>query len=103
MSQKQKLVPTPDQFESLADYAHDTWCGWLTYLFEKSTLNEDGSVTIPQKLVERWERQRTTKYALLSSAEQESDRDEAETIIATINKWDELNIEDVDVEVSNKS
>ena len=45
------------------------------------TKNEDGSVTIPQELVERWERQTATPYAELSGPEQDSDRKEADKFI----------------------
>ena len=51
------------------------------HLFKKSTKNEDGSVTIPQELVERWERQTATPYAELSGPEQDSDRKEADKFI----------------------
>ena len=42
--------------EKLADYAHDAQASWMEYMFRQSTLNEDGSVTIPRSLVERWEK-----------------------------------------------
>lgn len=70
--------------EPLADYAHSAWSNWMTYLFSKSTQNEDGSVTIPRELVERWTRQATTLYPGLPEGEKESDRKEAYVIIETI-------------------
>jgi len=63
--------------EQLAKYAHEAWSGWMIYLFEKSELNEIGSVTIPPVLVDRWKRQMTTRYDDLPESEKESDRAEA--------------------------
>ena len=65
------------KMEELSDYAHSAWAGWMKYLFEKSTKNTDGSVTIPSELVERWERQVNTEYDFLSELEKDSDRKEA--------------------------
>lgn len=64
----------------LAAYAHEAWAGWMRYLFSKSTLNLDGSVTIPREFAERWLRQMTTPYDELPENEKQSDRDEAEKI-----------------------
>jgi len=63
--------------EQLAAYAHEAWAGWMGYLFEKSSKNPDGSVTIPAELVERWTRQMGTAYADLPEDEKHSDRVEA--------------------------
>jgi hypothetical protein len=54
----------------------------MEYLFEKSTRNADGSTTIPAWAVERWERQACTKYADLPESEKESDRHEADKMLA---------------------
>lgn len=70
--------------EKLSEYAHKAWSGWMNYLFEKSTLNEDGTVTIPKWAVDRWKRQANTKYSELSVSEQESDRKEADVMIEII-------------------
>ena len=67
--------------ESLADYAHDAWSGWMQYLFDKSRRNPDGSVTIPPDLVTRWKRQMLTDYADLSANEQASDLAEADKML----------------------
>ncbi|MCP3966699.1 MAG: hypothetical protein GY718_10165 [Lentisphaerae bacterium] len=61
----------------------------MAYLFEKSVANEDGTMTIPQWAVERWTRQMNTKYVDLPEEEKESDRQEAEKIIAIIRCYDE--------------
>ena len=70
--------------EQLADYAHTTWSGWMKYLFEKSWRNADGSVTIPAELVLRWQRQMETDYARLPENEKDSDRAEADRMIAIV-------------------
>ena len=67
--------------EALADYAHKAWSGWMAYLFEKSTLNSDSTVTIPKWAVERWGRQVETPYVELPSNEKDSDRSEADKMI----------------------
>ena len=63
--------------ESLAAYAHKTWVEWMDYLFSRSVLNANGSVTIPTDLVSRWKRQAGTPYAALPESEKASDRKEA--------------------------
>ncbi|KKK76223.1 hypothetical protein LCGC14_2865830 [marine sediment metagenome] len=68
--------------EQLANYAHSAWSGWMRYLFEKSTLNDDGTVTIPKWAVERWMKQSKTDYVELPEGEKESDREEADRMIA---------------------
>ena len=73
-----------DMREALAAYAHDMWSGWMQYLFNKSTINKDGTMTIPAWAVSRWTRQVDTNYADLSEEEKESDRKEADGIINII-------------------
>ena len=68
------------QQTALADYAHEAWSSWMRYLFGRSTLNEDGTVTIPKLSVERWQRQMNTPFSELPSEEQRSDYAEAERI-----------------------
>lgn len=70
--------------ELLAGYAHDAWTGWMNYLFTKGTMNQDGSFTIHPDSVERWLRQAATEYSKLSHAEKESDRAEADKMIALL-------------------
>lgn len=70
--------------ESLADYAHDAWSGWMSYLFSVSTRNEDGTVTIPKWAVDRWVRQMGTPYAELPEEEKESDRKEADKMVKIV-------------------
>ena len=76
------MSETDDYREQFAEYAHDAWAGWMSYLFSKSTKNEDGTVTIPAWAVERWTRQMNTQYWDLPEEEKNSDREEADKIIA---------------------
>lgn len=70
--------------EKLSKLAHDQWSGWMKYLFEKSILNEDGTVTIPKWAVDRWKRQMSTDYDDLPEEEKESDRHEADRVLLII-------------------
>lgn len=71
--------------EALAEYAHDAWSGWMIYLFQKSVTNiENGTVTIPKWAVDRWFRQTQTAYADLPEEEKESDRAEADKMLAIV-------------------
>ena len=73
--------------EQLAELAHEQWSGWMKYLFDKSTINDDGTATIPPWAVERWYRQMNTEYKDLPTHEQDSDRTEADKIIDLVKKW----------------
>lgn len=74
--------------EKLAEYAHTAWSGWMVYLFEKceggGTVDgvEPIPVVIPGWAVERWQRQMNTPYADLPENEKESDRAEADRMLA---------------------
>lgn len=70
--------------DPLAAYVHEAWAGWMKYLFEKSTRNPDGTVTIPVWAVERWERQINTPYEELPEDEQRLDQDEADKIMQIV-------------------
>jgi len=70
--------------EELAEYAHNAWAGWMKYLFEKSAQNADGTVTIPVWAVIRWRRQMNTQYKALPEGERESDRLEADKMLAIL-------------------
>jgi hypothetical protein len=82
--QKISKLDTQTLREQFADLAHKQWSGWMEYLFEKSTKNEDGTVTIPRWAVDRWSRQINTEYKDLSQQEQDSDRTEADKFLAVL-------------------
>jgi hypothetical protein len=79
-----------DVREQLADYAHAAWAGWMEYLFSKCAPGTDGdefadgSLVIPPWAVERWKRQAATAYTDLPEQEKESDRKEADRMLAIV-------------------
>lgn len=75
--------------EALAEYAHEAWSGWMKYMFEKMTegvtdSKVDGTFVMPEWAVKRWSRQMNIPYAELPEQEKESDRQEADRMLAII-------------------
>lgn len=70
--------------ERLADLEHARWSRWQAHLHSKCRINQDGSLTIPAELVERWERQIATPYAMLSEREKDSDRREVDQYLPMV-------------------
>lgn len=70
--------------EQLAAIQHSIWAHWMKYLFSVCVRNQDGSATIPADLVQRWMQQIITSYDELSEQEKDSDREQADKILATI-------------------
>ena len=77
--------------EALAAYAHEAWSGWMKYMSSK--VKEHGqyrgqgremSGWLPVELRDRWARQMSTPYDELPESEKESDRAEADKIIAIL-------------------
>ena len=68
--------------EKLAALAHSQWSGWMKYLFSKSIEQSNGSVLIPAWAADRWKRQMNTPYDELPEEEKESDRTEADKMLA---------------------
>ena len=64
--------------ENLAALAHDQWSGWLKWMF-KCLEGPDREVHIA-----RWKRQMVTPYAGLTEKEQNSDRAEADKVLAVL-------------------
>lgn len=71
-----------DLRERIAAAQHEIWAHWMRYLFNVSIRNKDGSYTIPPDFVERWQRQINTPYEQLSESEKDSDREQAEKVLA---------------------
>lgn len=71
LSRKQKEL-----IEQLAAIEHERWSHWQRYLHSKCFKNNDGSLTIPANLVERWSKQIHTEYYNLTEDEKESDREQ---------------------------
>jgi hypothetical protein len=77
--------------ELIAAECHSQWTGWMDYLFSKtntclSAEDTDQGELIPQALVLRWRRQCLTPYEQLPEKEKESDRVEADKIVALLNQ-----------------
>lgn len=79
-------VGTPTEVrEALAALCHEQWSGWMEYLFSKCVTNlEPGCMILPRWAVDRWQRQMTTAYGDLSAEEKDSDRAEADRILALL-------------------
>jgi len=73
--------------EKLAALAHEQWSGWIRYQFDKMIPPERQSgAFIPAELWHRWARQMNTAYADLPDNEKESDRKEADRVLALLPK-----------------
>lgn len=70
--------------ERLSSYAHEAWAGWMAYLFGRLTRQPDGSLIIPAAYAAALQRQIATPYGTLSEAEKDSDRREADRILAIV-------------------
>ena len=70
--------------EKGADLEHERWSRWQKYLHSLCIKNDDGTLTIPKRRVERWERQIATSYAELSEQEKEYDRVEVRKYIPLV-------------------
>lgn len=71
--------------EEMAAHAHEMWSGWMKYLYSKASRDPlTGEYVIPIWATERWTRQMLTAYADLPEEEKESDRIEADRILAVI-------------------
>lgn len=70
--------------EELANVEHERWAHWQRYLHSKCVGNDDGSLTIPAELVQRWELQMNTPYSELSEEEKESDREQVRRYLPII-------------------
>lgn len=72
----QSILGSPALLERLAAIEHERWADWQSYVHENCIAHEDGSLTIPAALVERWRRQISRSYADLSETEKASDREQ---------------------------
>jgi hypothetical protein len=91
------MIPMSDEVrELLAEYAHVTWSGWMRYMFSKGMFrpvmtDEDNPIEVEQWImpswaVARWQRQMNTPYADLPETEKQSDREEADKILAIVQR-----------------
>lgn len=66
--------------EALAALAHEQWSAWMRYQFRRQLVG--GVMTRDDST--RWRRQMTTPYAELPESEKESDRKEADRVLALV-------------------
>lgn len=77
-----------DLREDLAAVAHEMWSGWMEYMLRVVVDHNEGRVSTRVK-IERWRRQMETLYADLPSNEQESDREQADKMLAALTGTEE--------------
>lgn len=70
--------------EKLSAFQHDIWAHWMEHLFSMSQESSDGEFIISKKYAERWKRQLRTAYENLSEGEKESDREQADKVLALL-------------------
>lgn len=78
MSQDDSSKQYKELIEKLAAIEHERWAHWQSYLHSKCLKNDNGSLTIPAELVERWNKQIETGYEELTEDEKESDREQVQ-------------------------
>lgn len=67
-----------DLREQLAALSHDQWSGWMRYMIGRLEGPD------PKVWLDRWRRQMETPYDKLPENEKESDRREADRVLAVI-------------------
>jgi len=65
----------------VADLCHRQWIGWMNYLLSKGKLNEDGSWTMPKKILAQWTKQMGIPYHALPKPVQNVYKIEADKYI----------------------
>ena len=74
--------------ELLAADEHERWSRWMRHQFGQGEYvkdKEDACWLMPSDKLQRWTRQMDTPYAELPEAEKDSDRKEADRILALLN------------------
>lgn len=94
-------APTPSSregelLEKLAAIEHERWADWQKWMHGSFYKIEKGNAihqSLPQLLIERWERQIKTPYADLPDAEKQSDRDQVARYWPLITAWHTQQVE----------
>ncbi|HEC61373.1 MAG TPA: hypothetical protein ENI27_03875 [bacterium] len=68
--------------EKLAQYAHDSWSRYIHHLLSKCSVDWHGNHWIPPEYAEQLTREMETPYEFLSEKEKDSDRMEADRMLA---------------------
>jgi len=77
-------LESPELLEKLATIEHERWAHWQQYMHDHCEKASDGSLVIPPALAQRWQAQIDTRYADLSEAEKDSDREQVRRYLSTI-------------------
>lgn len=84
--------------EKFASQAHESWKNWAGYMMQCGVNNEDGSLTIPKHILDKWQDQIKTKYEDLPATEKPSNRKEAAAFLGLLidssDSLDEENLSD---------
>lgn len=75
-----------NQREQLAALQHQIWSDWVKHMFDVSTANPDGTVTIPPKYVQQWQREINTHYDALTEKEKDGDRKQVDKMLPLIQR-----------------
>lgn len=70
--------------EQLAAVQHEIWSHWMKYMFGCGEFRKNGTWVMPADELERWWRQKETPYSELTDKEQESDRHQADKMLAVV-------------------
>lgn len=70
--------------EKLASVQHEIWAHWMEYFHSRMTWDEDVGYIVSPVDVIRWKRQRNTPYEQLAEHEKESDRNQADKVLALL-------------------
>lgn len=80
----QAVLASPELLEKLAAIEHERWAHWQQYMHDQCRRADDGSLTIPAELAQRWQTQISTPYGDLTEAEKDSDREQVRRFLPTI-------------------
>ncbi len=100
--EERKIAADSPLREQLAALAHEQWSGWMEHVFRK-TEHPFGTPlhVIPKWAEENWQRQMRTPYAELSEKEKDSDRREADRVLALVEVVAPLSSEPADAKCDN--
>lgn len=84
-SDSHDAIRSPELMELLASLEHERWSHWQRYLHSKCNFGDDGSLTIPAELAQRWAEQMSTQYEDLPEDQKESDREQVRRYLPIIN------------------
>ncbi|HXG65305.1 MAG TPA: hypothetical protein VNO70_09360 [Blastocatellia bacterium] len=71
--------------EAIAAAQHEIWSHWMRHLFTCGEFDEAGNFILPREVAQHWQRQMRTPYQKLSEREKDSDREQADKILALLN------------------